>query len=148
MHRWCLQGPINSYHNLFYSFTGQKCQDPGYPAGGRKIATSFADNSIVRFECTENGYTLSHNDPLVCQGMLWNNTATNLVPECIGKPLHIWASSRENLSRYILGPHRETTCLQGFMNNKGADQPAHPRSQFSAIVICLLESIISRLATN
>ena len=34
------------------------------------------------------------------------------------------------------------------MNNKGADQPAHPRSLISAFVIRLLESIISRLATN
>ena len=33
-------------------------------------------------------------------------------------------------------------------NNKGAGQPAHPRSQISAFVICLLESIISRLATS
>ena len=35
-----------------------------------------------------------------------------------------------------------------FANNKGADQSAHPRSLFSAFVICFLESIISGLATN
>ena len=34
-----------------------------------------------------------------------------------------------------------------FANNKGADQPAHPCSLISAFVICLLESIISKLAT-
>ena len=28
------------------------------------------------------------------------------------------------------------------MTNKGADQPAHPRSLISAFVICLLESIL------
>ena len=27
------------------------------------------------------------------------------------------------------------TCLRGFANNKGADQPAHPRSLISAIII-------------
>ena len=36
----------------------------------------------------------------------------------------------------------------GFVNNKGADQPAHQRSLISAFVISLLESIISRLAMS
>ena len=35
-----------------------------------------------------------------------------------------------------------------FAKNKGADQPAHPRSLISALVIRLYESIISRLATS
>ena len=47
----------------------------------------------------------------------------------------IWASPRENLS-------------WGVVNNKGADQPAHPCSIDSAFVIRLLEMIISRLATS
>ena len=38
----------------------------------------------------------------------------------------------------------EKTCLWWFGNNKGADQPAHPRSLISTFVIGLLESIISR----
>ena len=46
------------------------------------------------------------------------------------------------------GPLREKTCLQRFANNKGADQPAHPRSLSSAFVICVLESTISKLATS
>ena len=46
------------------------------------------------------------------------------------------------------GPRREKTCLWRFANNKGADQPAHPRSLISAFLIRLLESIISRLATS
>ena len=45
-------------------------------------------------------------------------------------------------------PRREKTCLRGFANNTCADQPAHPRSLISAFVIHLLESIISRLATD
>ena len=36
----------------------------------------------------------------------------------------------------------------GSANNKGADQPAHPRSLISALVIRFLESIISKLATG
>ena len=46
------------------------------------------------------------------------------------------------------GPRREKTCLWWFANNKGADQPAHPRSLISAFSIRLLESIIWRLATS
>ena len=34
----------------------------------------------------------------------------------------------------------------GFVNNKGADQPAHPRSLISAFVFRSLESIISKLS--
>ena len=51
----------------------------------------------------------------------------------------------------MTGPQREKTCLRGgggVANNKGTDQPAHPHSLISAIVIHLLESIISRLARS
>ena len=48
----------------------------------------------------------------------------------------------------LYGPRREKTFLRRFENNKGADQPAHLRSLISAFVIRLLESIISRFATN
>ena len=34
-------------------------------------------------------------------------------------------------------------CLLSYANNKGADQPAHPRSLFSAFVVRCLDSIIS-----
>ena len=44
----------------------------------------------------------------------------------------------------VNGLRREKTCLPGFANNTGADQPAHPRSLISAFVIRLLESIISK----
>ena len=33
-------------------------------------------------------------------------------------------------------------CLMSYANNKGADQPAHPRSLISAFVVCYLDSII------
>ena len=48
----------------------------------------------------------------------------------------------------IYGPQREKTCIWGFANNKGADQPAHLRSLISAFVIRFLESIICKLATD
>ena len=35
----------------------------------------------------------------------------------------------------------------GFVNNKGADQPVHPRRLINSFVIRFLESTISRLAT-
>ena len=49
---------------------------------------------------------------------------------------------------FYVGPRREKTCLRGFANNTGADQPAHPRSLISAFVIRVLESTISKLATS
>ena len=52
------------------------------------------------------------------------------------------------ISTVIIGPQREKTCLRWFSNNKGTDQPAHPRSLISAFVIHLLESIITRLASS
>ena len=48
----------------------------------------------------------------------------------------------------IYGPGREKTCLRGVANNKGPDQPAHPRSLISTFVIRLLENIISSLDTS
>ena len=52
------------------------------------------------------------------------------------------------LLTFIIGPRREKTCLRGFANNKGADQPALPRSLISTFVIRLLKSTIPRLATS
>ena len=46
------------------------------------------------------------------------------------------------------GPRHRKTCLQGFANDKEADQPAQLRRLISAIVICFLEIIISKLATS
>ena len=43
---------------------------------------------------------------------------------------------------YIYEPAHEKTCLISYVNNKGADQPAHPRCLISAFVIRCLDSII------
>ena len=48
----------------------------------------------------------------------------------------------------IIGPRRKKTCLRGFANNTGADQPAHPRSLISAFVVRFLKSIIRKLASG
>ena len=45
-------------------------------------------------------------------------------------------------------PRCEKTCLRGFANNTGANQPAHLRSLISAIVNRVLKSTISKLATS
>ena len=52
------------------------------------------------------------------------------------------------MRQIIIGPRREKTCLRGFANSTGADQPAHSRSLISAFVICVLKSIICNLASN
>ena len=46
------------------------------------------------------------------------------------------------------GPRPEKTCLWGFADNTGADQPAHLRSLISAFVIRFLENFICELATG
>ena len=39
-------------------------------------------------------------------------------------------------------PGHEKMCLISYANNKGVDQPAHPRSLVSAFVVRCLDSII------
>ena len=46
----------------------------------------------------------------------------------------------------MTGPRREKTCLRGFANNKGADQPAHMGSLISAFVVRLTKG--SRHSTS
>ena len=44
---------------------------------------------------------------------------------------------------YLCEPGHEKMCLMSYANNKGADQPAHPRSLINAFVSRWLDSIIS-----
>ena len=46
------------------------------------------------------------------------------------------------------GSRREKTCLRGFANKTGADQPAHPCSLISAFVVRFLESTVCKFATG
>ena len=49
---------------------------------------------------------------------------------------------------YIYGPSQRENLSSGIWKNKGEDQPAHMCSLFSAFVIHLLKSIISRFTMN
>ena len=62
--------------------------------------------------------------------------------------LYITIERSPALSYKTYGPRREKTCLRGVGDNKGADQPAHPRSLISACVARLFESIIYKLDTG
>ena len=47
------------------------------------------------------------------------------------------------VSNFLIEPGHEKMCLMSYTNNKGADQPAHPRNLISAFVVRCLDSIIS-----
>ena len=42
----------------------------------------------------------------------------------------------------------EKTCLMSYANNKGADQPAHPRSLISAFVVRCLDNVMSLVSVS
>ena len=46
------------------------------------------------------------------------------------------------------GPGHAKTCLMPYANNKGADQPVHPRSLISPFVVRFLDSMICILAIS
>ena len=46
------------------------------------------------------------------------------------------------------GPGHAKTCLMTYANNKGADQPAHPRSLISTCVVRCFDSMICILAIS
>ena len=45
-------------------------------------------------------------------------------------------------------PGHEKTCIMSYANNKGADQPAHPRSLISAFVVRCLDSVMSLVSVT
>ena len=56
-----------------------------------------------------------------------------------------WTSGFPEITqtRHADEPGHEKMYLMSYANNKGADQPAHPRSLISAFVVRCLDSIIS-----
>ena len=44
--------------------------------------------------------------------------------------------------QHIVGPDHAKMCLMPYANNNGADQPAHPRSLISTIIVRCLDSIM------
>ena len=49
---------------------------------------------------------------------------------------------------YRLEPGHEKTYLMSYANNKGADQPAHPRSQMGAFVVSCLNIVMSLVSVT
>ena len=45
-------------------------------------------------------------------------------------------------------PGHEKTCLMSYANNKGADQPVHPRSLISVFVVRCLNSVMSLVSVT
>ena len=45
-------------------------------------------------------------------------------------------------------PGHEKMCLMSYANNKGADQPAHPRSPISVFVVGCLDNIIPLVSVS
>ena len=48
----------------------------------------------------------------------------------------------------LYGPGHAKMCLMAYANNKGADQPAHPRSLISTFVVRCLDSMTYILAIS
>ena len=71
----------------------------------------------------------------------WSRSDIELYVIMLNWPLNVQANKP-------FGPRREKTCLRWFANNKGADQPAHPRSLISTFVFRVLESILFKRATS
>ena len=59
-------------------------------------------------------------------------------------PVHV----KENAYTASLGPCHAKTCLITYANNKGVDQPAHPRSLISTFVVRCLDSMICILTIS
>lgn len=58
------------------------CLDPGIPVNGKRHGNNFAIGSRVTFSC-DQGYTLSDDEPIVCErNHQWNHA----LPSCDGRP--------------------------------------------------------------
>ena len=55
----------------------------------------------------------------------------------------IFSVKRDKILSNTYEPGHEKMCLMSCANDKGADQPAHPRSLISAFVVRCLDNIIS-----
>lgn len=57
------------------------CLDPGIPVNGRRHGSNFGIRATVTFSC-DPGYTLSDDEPLVCdRSHQWNHA----LPSCDGR---------------------------------------------------------------
>ena len=76
----------------------------------------------------------THRKILLCKKVDWEELKNHISE--FGKSLS-----------HTFEPGHEKMCLMSYANNKGADQPAHPRSLISAFVVRCLDSIISLEST-
>ena len=57
-------------------------------------------------------------------------------------------TDQEDYKLILLEPGHEKTCLMSYANNKGADQPAHPRSLISTFVVRYLDSVMFQVSVT
>ena len=74
-----------------------------------------------------------------------NTAASNALKKKLIKRLEVCNFNYQYLH---MGLNVSKNCLRGFVNNKGADPPAHPCKLISTFVISFLKSIICKHATG
>ena len=55
---------------------------------------------------------------------------------------------KQTNARETYEPGHEKMCLMSYANNKGVDQPAHPRSLISAFIVRCLDSVMSLVSVT
>ena len=83
-----------------------------------------------------------------CNFMKWNMFYFFSLP-CIFHFFTVWIRSKwtQKTAKYYWATSWENLFMP-YANDKGADQPAHPRSLISAFVVCCLDSTIPLLAIS
>lgn len=78
------------------------CLDPGIPVNGRRHGSSFSIGSRVSFTC-DPGYTLSDQEPIVCEQ---NHQWSHALPSCDGENLfHLALLMNTKVGCNIFAPH-------------------------------------------
>ena len=127
----------------------------------RKPVLGISNQAIPKPACsaTEPGYNSGISFVASLDMLLSNKLITKALIRlhgCAGwtAPLLFTNPQRQVFSLQVqqtpmlYGPRREKPCLRGFANNKGTDQPEHPRRLISTFIIRFLERIICNLATG
>ena len=66
--------------------SGRTCEDPGRPADGYQIVTSYEVGQLLHYECNRTGFTPVPPTPLICQKTGADSfTFNGTVPSCVGK---------------------------------------------------------------
>ena len=72
----------------------------------------------------------------------------DLSPRWAHRPFGWFCHTAAQMSCLPRGPGHAETCLMPYANNKGADQPARPRSLIGTFVVRCLDSMIRKLAIS